>query len=123
MAKVGEKLKIFLELKSSNTLKGKGPCTEHNFLISGLSEEKIYLEKEIRIDDISQIDKITLFLGVDGKWKEYEIGSFFLEKKNFLDIGTKKKENKERMSKTFCFSLLDGSDKAKFKRDLSFALC
>jgi len=123
MAKAGEKLKIFLELKSSNGLKEKDNLSEQNFLISGLSEEKIYLEKEISIDDINQIEKITLFLEIGGKWKEYGIGAFFLGKKNFLDIGAKKKEKKERMSKTFYFSLLDGADKAKFERDLSFAIC
>ena len=123
LTKTSEKFKILFELRNESGSKIAEDFNEQGLFVSGVSADKIYLEKEIRCGHLLEIGQMTIFLNVKDKWKEYKIGEFFVGKKGPPDFGTNRKKNRDRMIKTFHFSILEGQDKAEFERDLSFAVC
>ena len=121
--KTNENFKILFELKNELGPQATEDFDEQGLFVSGVSADKVYLEKEIKCGRLADIEQMTIFLNVKGKWKEYKIGEFFVGKKGPADFGSNRRENRDRMIKTFHFSILEGEDRAEFERDLSFAAC
>ena len=113
--KLSQSFKVILEMKKGSNEDQEEGFGEKSFFISGLTKEKVILEQDVWASQVELIEKITCFLKVGEKWKEYKISGFYTGKKA-TENSTKKKD---RMVKSFSFLFDSAERKSLFEKDLS----
>ena len=113
--KLSQSFKVILEMKKDSNEDQEEGFGEKSFFISGLTKEKVILEKDVWASQVELIEKMTCFLKVGEKWKEHKISGFYTGKKATENSARKK----DRMVKSFSFLFDSAERKVLFEKDLS----